>query len=164
MPLRSLSWTGKKRVHNNGIRLLNIKRFFLCFAIVSARVVVLCLRAPMAACFSQFSIMFLIVVGDQNLRYPGIIPQQAEESGIPSPQSVTKKPNFNKAWCSMCILTQDLDAELDRKFHFPLGCQDFWIARGMNRGAPRRKCAGPLIVERMASKARGVQNFRIAKK
>jgi hypothetical protein len=51
----------------------------------------------MAACFSQFSIMFLIVVGDQNLRYPGIIPQQEEEGGIPSPQSVTKKPNFIKA-------------------------------------------------------------------
>jgi hypothetical protein len=33
----------------------------------------------MAACFSQFSIMFLIVVGDKNLRYPGIIPQQEEE-------------------------------------------------------------------------------------
>lgn len=109
--------------------------------------------------FSQFSIMFLIVVGDKNVRYPGIIPQQEEESGIPSPQSVTKKPNFNRAWCSKCILTQDLDAELDRKFHFPLGCQDFWIARGMNRGAPRRKCARPLVVGRMAPKARGVQNF-----
>jgi hypothetical protein len=47
--------------------------------------------------FSQFSIMFLIVVGDKNVRYPGIIPQQEEESGIPSPQSVTKKPNFNRA-------------------------------------------------------------------
>jgi hypothetical protein len=97
MPLRSLNWTGKKGVHNNGTRLLNIKRFFLYFAIVSAWVVVPCLRAPMAACFSQFSIMFLIVVGDKNLRYPGIIPQQEEESGIPSPQSVTKKPNFSKA-------------------------------------------------------------------
>jgi hypothetical protein len=95
MPLRSLSWTGKKRVHNNGISLLNIKRFFLCFAIVSAWVVVPCLRAPVAAYFfSQFSI---IVVGDKNLRYNGIIPQQEEESGIPSPQSVTKNPNFNKS-------------------------------------------------------------------